>query len=128
MALFRKNIGDRFVIILTEYQGAMYTHIRDLRKGSSGKARHITLTGDMVKEMTNVWPDLLEQIGKKEDDDEKVLSQEDAIVMAALRGDENTTPIFKRQHSSEIEDNFTPGGKKNKKMKNGSKKLKRSDS
>ena len=123
MALFRKNIGDRFVIMLTEYQGSMYTHIRDLRKGSSGKARHITLTGDIVKEMSSVWPDLLEAIEKKEENDEKLLSEEDAIVMAALRGDENNSTSFKRQHSTDTEDSFTPAGGKNKKCKNASKKL-----
>ena len=128
MALFRKNVGDRFVVMLTEYQGSLYTHIRDLRKGVSGKARHITLTGDMVKEMSNVWPDLIEEIGKKEEDDEKILSQEDKIVMSALRKEETETHSLKRQHSDDFEEIYTLGEKKNKKnAKNARPKVKRVD-
>lgn len=130
MALFRKNIGDRFVIMLTEYQGSMYTHIRDLRKGVSGKARHITLTRDIVKEMSNVWPDLIEEISKKEQDDEKILSQEDAIVMSALRKEENASHSMKRQHSEDdFEETYTQGeNKKKKTSKNAKSKIKKIDS
>lgn len=68
MVDYKKKLASRFEVRLSEYQGNIYTHIRDSRIPlGQKKAKSITLHADSVLELSRIIPEIVAIIKKHND-------------------------------------------------------------